>query len=66
MLILGGLGVLALISFFRGSQPSATVGAPVESKAIQPVISNEEEWDWIDWRGVHRSVTIHRTVKANG
>lgn len=64
-MILGGLGLLALASWVLGRQPSAAVGQPIAPRSLQPVISNEETWEWKDWTGKNRSITIHRTVKTD-
>jgi len=64
VLILGALGLLALASFIAGKPPAAS--APTKTTVLQPIISNEETWNWIDWQGRNRSVTIHRTVKTDG
>ena len=64
ILILGALGLLALASFL--SKPAVSVKAePTLAKVLQPVISNEEVWNWRDWQGHNRSITIHRTVKTD-
>lgn len=65
LLILGALGLLTLASILMG-KPQVTVGASVPPSVLQPVISNEETWNWTDWQGKQRSIEIHRTVKTGG
>lgn len=65
LLILGALGLLALASAFM-NKPSITQGVATQPPTLQPVASNEETWEWQDWTGKSRSITIHRTVKASG
>jgi len=26
-------------------------------------VSNEETWEWIDWQGLQRSITVHRNMR---
>lgn len=44
------LAGLVLLFFLR--RPNATS------------VSNEETWEWVDWLGNRRSITVHRDVKA--
>jgi len=64
ILILGALGLLALASYLM-NKPSVTQTVPAPAKTLQPVISNEEVWQWQDWQGKSRSITINRTVKTD-
>ena len=64
LLILGliGLGILAL---FKLKPPETAISKAV---AVIPksVISNEETWKWVDYKGRQRSISIHRDVKVHG
>jgi hypothetical protein len=59
--IAGGFvgGVLAFKFLF--SQPTQAV-YEASPKLIQ---SNAETWEWVDWRGRPRSITVHREVKGH-
>ena len=66
--IVGGLAVYML--FFRSqayalNPPRAVVYRPFQGKAeaYSPVQKNEENWEWTDWRGRPRKITVHREVK---
>ncbi len=63
--IVGGLAVYML--FFRPqtlsqvqkyAQPAATV--------YKPVAVNKEVWEWTDYKGRKRTITVHREVKQLG
>lgn len=28
-------------------------------------VQNEESWEWVNYKGNKRSITVHRNVKAN-
>ena len=64
LLILGliGLGILAL---FRSKPPETTISKAVVALP-KSVISNEETWKWVDYKGRQRSISIHREVKVSG
>ena len=52
-LLVVGLGVLALFLFMRAKERKPP---PAQS-------TNEETWEWTDWQGRQRNVTVHRQVK---
>jgi len=66
ILVLGALGLLALASVLMNRSTTAQSVVSSPAKTLQPVISNEETWEWTDWQGKHRSIEIHRTVKTDG
>jgi hypothetical protein len=36
----------------------------ISSRSQQPQrVSNEETWEWIDYRGQRRQITVHRNVR---
>ncbi len=63
--ILGGIAVYVL--FFR-SQPYSQVQTYVkpEAKVYKPVAVNKEVWEWTDWKGRPRKITVSREVKQLG
>lgn len=65
ILILGALGLLALASYLTNKPPTAQA-TPAPARVLQPVISNEETWEWTDYAGRHRRIEIRRIVKADG
>ncbi len=60
--IVGGLAVYML--FFR---PLTYDQPPIpEARVYKPVAVNKETWEWTDWKGRPRSITVHREVKQLG
>jgi len=53
--VLGGIAVHVYLTRFRPS--------PDIVKRAQPVMVNKETWEWRDWRGRPRSITVHREVR---
>jgi len=47
------LGIVALFYFIRKS----SMGAPVTQ------FNNAETWEWVDWKGRDRQITVHRDAK---
>lgn len=66
--VIGGLAVYML--FFKSqsyavNNPGALVYRPVQEKAkvYSPIQKNKETWEWTDWRGRPRKITVQREVK---
>lgn len=57
IIILGALGLLALIIIARSRS-----GA-VSSSQNKPLAVNSETWEWTDWKGRPRTITVHREVR---
>jgi hypothetical protein len=53
--VLGGIAVHVYLTRFRS--------APQHTAQHQPVMVNKETWEWRDWRGRPRSITVHREVR---
>jgi len=69
--IVGGLAVYMLL--FRRqtySQPQRycqpQINTKPETNVYRPVAVNKETWEWTDWKGRHRTITVHREVKQLG
>ena len=48
-----GIAIVLLIMYFMRKNSLATR------------ISNAETWNWEDWKGRQRQITVHRDVKAS-
>lgn len=53
---LGGLA--SLVAFLCYKRMTQTL-------QLKQVQENEETWEWVDWQGRERKITVHRQVKGN-
>jgi len=53
--VLGGIAVHAYLTRFKPT--------PYQAPQHQPVMVNKETWEWNDWKGRQRSITVHREVR---
>jgi len=56
-----GIAVGCLIGFVAPKYFSAKQSAPQNTSRIAAV--NKETWEWTDWKGRKRTITVHREVK---
>ena len=56
--VLGGIAVHVYLTRFRDQPPYPP--------SRQPVMVNKETWEWTDWKGRPRSITVHREVRQLG
>lgn len=55
--LIGGAAVAAFLLFnFLGTQPPTP----------QTRAENAENWEWVDYKGNRRTLTVHREVKSFG
>ncbi len=55
--LLGGL-IGGIIAYYNLSRPRY-VATPYGLKPVR----NKETWEWVDWRGRKRTITVYREVK---
>lgn len=39
---------------------------PTQTQTYKPAAVNKETWEWTDWKGRKRTITVHREVKTLG
>lgn len=60
VLFLAGVAVGGLVVF---SLLSRLPPWPLQEPSQSPRLVNKETWEWTDWKGRKRSITVHREVK---
>lgn len=68
LLFLAGLVIGGTVVYYFMRPVSATYRAvdsneAVVSSATKPTMTNLETWEWTDWKGRKRTITVHREVK---
>ena len=67
--VVGLIGTALFLGWLVGKSQSPQ--APAAAYRLQrlepessntPLLSNEETWEWTDWKGRERKLTVHRTV----
>jgi len=61
--VFGFIGGL-ITNIFVASRPQPATYATATMSAKPVIQSNVETWEWIDWRGRKRSITVRREVKG--
>ena len=56
--VFGGVVVYTMFN----ARPAAQQ-VPPSAFSYVPVVRNEEVWEWVDWKGRKRTITVHREVK---
>ena len=62
--VAGGLIALAIYLSRRVDSTGYSLSPVMPAGQLSPVVTNAESWEWTDYKGQARKITVHREVKA--